>query len=83
MLESEEVGGVVLEFGLHFLSVWAVTDENELCWLVGFGFDALFDARPVLGEDGEIFFGGDSAAEEEFETGLGDSEWFPDGGVAE
>lgn len=83
VLEAEEVGVVLLEAFLHFLAVWAVADDNELRGLVGFGFDALFDARPVVGEDGEVFFGGDSAAEEEFESGFGDTEWFPDGGVSE
>ncbi len=83
MLESKEVGVVRFEFGLHFGSVWAVSDDDELCGLVGSGFDVLFDARPVFGEDGEVFFGGDSAAEEEFESVGWDSEWFPDGGVTE
>lgn len=83
MLEAEEVGVVWLEAVLHFLAVWAVSDDDELSGLVGFGLDALFDARPVLGEDGEVFLGGDSAAEEEFESIGWYSEWFPDGGIAE
>lgn len=74
MFESEEVCGVVFEFGLHLSAVWAVSDDDELRGLVGGVFDALFDARPVLGDDGQVLFCGDSSTEEEFETSFGNAE---------
>ena len=32
VFEAEEVCVVCLEFVLHFWAVWAVTDDDELCW---------------------------------------------------
>jgi len=74
VFESEEMGVVLLQALLHFLTVWAVSDDDELRGLVGGVFDALFDARPVLGDDGEVLFCGDSSTEEEFETSFGNAE---------
>lgn len=42
VFESEEVGGLALEFGLHFFTVWAVADDDELGGL-SCCFDSLFD----------------------------------------
>ena len=67
---------------MHLFAVWAVADDDELGCLSG-GFDFILDGWPVLCEDGEVFFGGDSATEYYFDAGGWDAVGFPDVGVGE